>query len=82
MANNYKYRNISVQATFETKGLCITLTHALRFFELPISHNFNAGEGIRTPERLHEQILSLPPLTAWLLPRFLKIQLGKVITSI
>lgn len=43
--------------------LCATLTIALRFFELPISQNFDAGEGIRTPERLHEQILSLTRFT-------------------
>ena len=36
--------------------------------EIENLNKFSAGEGIRTPERLHEQILSLPPLTAWLLP--------------
>ena len=30
--------------------------------------NPGAGEGIRTPERLRETILSRSPLTAWLLP--------------
>ena len=30
----------------------------------------SAGEGIRTPERLRETILSRSPLTAWLLPRY------------
>ena len=49
-------------------------------------NRFSAGEGIRTPERLHEQILSLPPLTAWLLPHLWKLiygsQYAKEITSI
>lgn len=39
---------------------------------------FSAGEGIRTPERLHEQILSLPPLTAWLLPHFMESNKVKI----
>ncbi len=36
--------------------------------ELTLHKLMNAGEGIRTRELLREQILSLPPLTAWLPP--------------
>ena len=36
--------------------------------ELTLHKPMNAGEGIRTRELLREQILSLPPLTAWLPP--------------
>ncbi len=59
-----------VNIKIQKKTVVHNLHTCVAFFLVTYTQKFSAGEGIRTPERLREQILSLPPLTAWLLPLF------------